>query len=95
MEGPRVHRFSGGWAATGDGFATFANTREEAVQQYEQYASRRCHSPGCEERATTILSGVPLCAAHHDKVVGSSGYSEGAPRSEDGCGSSRMSRGSQ
>ena len=77
MEEPRIHHFAGGWAASGDGFATFAKTREEAIRQYQAYDSHRCHSYGCDAQATRTLSGVPLCDEHYENVVSSSGASEG------------------
>jgi hypothetical protein len=83
MAEPHVHHFAGGWAAAGDGFATFAKTREEAIRQYEAYEAQRCHSAGCDARATRNLSGVPLCDEHYQNVVSRSGAGEGMTRSED------------
>jgi hypothetical protein len=57
---PRIHRFRGGWAASGGGFATFAATKEEALRQFRLHAPE---APGCaedDEDAGALLDGVDL-----------------------------------
>jgi len=93
LEEPRVNHFQGGWAAAGDGFATFAKTREEAIRQYHAYEARRCHSDGCDARATRNVGGVPLCEEHYQNVRTGAGAADGlTPRTEEVRGATARGR---
>ena len=63
---PQVHKFPGGWAATGDGFGAYAATRDEALAKYRQLQANRCRMPACDKRPVAEIEGVALCREHYD-----------------------------
>jgi surface antigen len=46
---PRIHRFRGGWAVSNGDFATFAETREEALRQFRMHVQEDEGLPELEE----------------------------------------------
>jgi len=59
----RVHQFRGGWAVTGDGFATFAATKEDAIRQFRQHmAAIPSETDG--QGSDALLEGMGICLAH-------------------------------
>ena len=80
---PRVYRFAGGWAVSGNGFATFAATEEEARRHYRQMAptSACCEANGCGNDAAAELDGMALCAEHYANVTSRAGADDSTDRS--------------
>lgn len=72
---PRIHQFPGGWAVTGDGFAAYAGTKDEALQRYQLHQARHCRVPECERIPVIVLEGVSLCASHYDNFLSRGGAS--------------------
>ena len=56
---PRIHHFQGGWAVTGDGFATFSASKEEALRRFRQHVPL---TPA--EEVDALLEGLGMGLAH-------------------------------